>query len=44
MASPVEVKRIIRRKLRARPEREAHALNIYPLMDVMTILLVFMIS
>ncbi|MGE0790265.1 MAG: ExbD/TolR family protein [Sandaracinaceae bacterium] len=38
-----EVKRIIRKKLRRQPEHGHQELNIYPLMDVMTILLVFMI-
>ena len=42
-ATQVQVKQIIRRKLRRAPEHEEHGLNIYPLMDVMTILLVFMI-
>lgn len=42
-ASMVQVKQIIRRKLRRIPEHEDQSLNIYPLMDVMTILLVFMI-
>jgi len=37
------VKRIIRKKLRRQPAHEGTELNIYPLMDVMTILLVFMI-
>lgn len=38
-----QVKRIIRRKLRHQPTHQDTSLNIYPLMDVMTILLVFMI-
>jgi biopolymer transport protein ExbD len=42
-ASMGQVKRVIRKKLRRRPEHTAQELNIYPLMDVMTILLVFMI-
>lgn len=42
-ASMVQVKQIIRRKLRRIPPHEGTELNIYPLMDVMTILLVFMI-
>lgn len=42
-ASMSVVKGIIRRKLRSAPEHEDTSLNIYPLMDVMTILLVFMI-
>ena len=42
-ASMVQVKQIIRRRLRRAPEHTSQELNIYPLMDVMTILLVFMI-
>jgi biopolymer transport protein ExbD len=42
-ASMAQVKSIIRRKLRKQPEHAEQSLNIYPLMDVMTILLVFMI-
>ena len=42
-ASMSQVKRIIRKKLRAQPHGGHQELNIYPLMDVMTILLVFMI-
>lgn len=42
-ASQVQVKQLIRRKLRRAPEHTEQGLNIYPLMDVMTILLVFMI-
>lgn len=42
-ASMAHVKGLIRRKLRRMPEHEDQGLNIYPLMDVMTILLVFMI-
>ena len=42
-ASMAAVKRIIRRKLKRHPEHEAHGLNIYPMMDMMTILLVFMV-
>ncbi len=38
-----EVKRLIRRKLRKRAAEEHHGLNIYPMMDMMTILLVFMV-
>lgn len=38
-----DVKRIIRRKLAKREEEEEMGLNIYPMMDMMTILLVFMI-
>lgn len=42
-ASLADCKRIIRRKLRKREEQEEIGLNIYPMMDMMTILLVFMI-
>lgn len=42
-ASATQVKQLIRRKIRRQPEHEDQGLNIYPLMDVMTILLVFMI-
>lgn len=42
-ASQMHVKAIIRRKLKRQPEHVEQGLNIYPLMDVMTILLVFMI-
>lgn len=42
-ASMSQVKQLIRRKLRKIPPHEDVGLNIYPLMDVMTILLVFMI-
>ena len=38
-----DCKRIIRRKMRHREEQEEVGLNIYPMMDMMTILLVFMI-
>jgi biopolymer transport protein ExbD len=38
-----QVKALIRRKLRRTPPHEENSLNIYPMMDVMTILLVFMI-
>lgn len=38
-----QVKSIIRRKLRKRDEPSEEFLNIYPMMDMMTILLVFMI-
>lgn len=38
-----QVKALIRRKLRRQEPHEEQSLNIYPLMDVMTILLVFMI-
>ena len=42
-ATAAQVKRMIRRKLKAQAPHEDQSLNIYPLMDVMTILLVFMI-
>lgn len=42
-ATLADCKRIIRRKLRKREETEEVGLNIYPMMDMMTILLVFMI-
>jgi biopolymer transport protein ExbD len=42
-ASLADCKRIIRRKVRKREEQEEIGLNIYPMMDMMTILLVFMI-
>lgn len=42
-ATRAQVKAIIRKRLRRLPEHEDNTLNIYPLMDVMTILLVFMI-
>lgn len=37
------VKRIIRKKLAKQDHGEHHGLNIYPMMDMMTILLVFMV-
>lgn len=43
-ATVMEVKRLIRRKLRRQPPHEENFLNIYPMMDMMTILLVFMIQ
>ncbi len=42
-ATSGEVKRRIRRKLRKQQPEEHHGLNIYPMMDMMTILLVFMV-
>ena len=42
-ASLADCKRIIRRQLRKREEHEESGLNIYPMMDMMTILLVFLI-
>lgn len=42
-ANMSQVKALVRRKLRRVEEPEDQSLNIYPLMDVMTILLVFMI-
>ena len=41
--SMAQVKSIIRRKLRKQPEHEENFLNIYPMMDMMVILLVFLI-
>lgn len=38
-----QVKSLIRRKLRKHAEEEHQGLNIYPMMDMMTILLVFMV-
>lgn len=38
-----QVKALIRKKLRRIPPHEEQSLNIYPMMDVMTIILVFMI-
>jgi len=38
-----EVKRIVRSRLRRVPAHEEQSLNIYPMMDMMTILLVFMV-
>lgn len=42
-ASVTRIKQLIRRKIRRIPPHDEQTLNIYPLMDVMTILLVFMI-
>ena len=42
-ASMLQVKAIIRRKLRKQEEHGHNELNIYPMMDMMTILLVFLI-
>jgi biopolymer transport protein ExbD len=38
-----QVKQIIRRKIRRHPEQDETFLNIYPMMDMMVILLVFMV-
>jgi len=38
-----QVKSMARRRLRRTPEEEAQGLNIYPMIDMMTILLVFMV-
>ena len=38
------VNRIVRAKLRRRPEPEHFGLNIYPMMDMLTILLVYMMA
>lgn len=43
-ATGSELKRIIRRNLRKHPAEEEMTLNIYPMMDMMTILLVFLIQ
>lgn len=42
-ATAAQVKGIVRRKLRKIPPHEEQSLNIYPMMDMMTILLVFLI-
>lgn len=42
-ASLGQVKRIIKRKLAKQAEHEHQGINIYPMMDMMTILLVFMV-
>ena len=42
-ASMMKVKQTIRRKLRRQPEHEETFLNIYPMMDMMVILLVFLL-
>ena len=42
-ATAAQVKAIVRRKLRKIPAHEEQTLNIYPMMDMMTILLVFLI-
>ena len=42
-ASMSTVKRLIRRRIKKHPEQEGHGINIYPMMDMMTILLVFMV-
>ncbi|MEZ4288920.1 MAG: biopolymer transporter ExbD [Polyangiales bacterium] len=42
-ASMSYVKRLVRAKIRRRSEEEHHGINIYPMMDMMTILLVFMV-
>ncbi len=43
-ASMGQVKAIIRRKLRKQEPQEEQFLNIYPMMDMMTILLVFLVA
>lgn len=43
-ATAADVKRLVRRILRHQPAHEEYSLNIYPMMDMMTILLVFMIQ
>ncbi|MEO0322189.1 MAG: biopolymer transporter ExbD [Myxococcota bacterium] len=42
-ATAADVRRIIRKKKKRMPHPEHHGLNIYPMMDMMTILLVFMV-
>ena len=42
-ATMSQVKALVRRKLKKHPEHEEQSLNIYPMMDMMTILLVFLI-
>ena len=42
-ASMLQVKQLIRRKLRRQPEHEEQFLNIYPMMDMMVILVVFLL-
>lgn len=42
-ASMAHVKQVIRRTLRKTPPHEENFLNIYPMMDIMVILLVFMV-
>lgn len=42
-ATAAQVKGLVRRKLRKIPPHEEQSLNIYPMMDMMTILLVFLI-
>lgn len=44
MARTSDLKRIIRKRIRRRPEHEHQELNIYAMMDMMTILLVFLIQ
>jgi biopolymer transport protein ExbD len=44
MATASDVKRVIRRKIARREQPEEVGLNIYPMMDMMTILLVFLIQ
>jgi biopolymer transport protein ExbD len=44
VATPSQVKRIIRRRIAKHPVHEEMGLNIYPMMDMMTILLVFLIQ
>ena len=43
VASMSYVKRLVRKKLRRQPEHEEQFLNIYPMMDMMTILVVFLL-
>jgi biopolymer transport protein ExbD len=43
-ATTSQVKRIIRRRISKHPAHEENGLNLYPMMDMMTILLVFLIQ
>ena len=43
VATMAQLKAMIRRRKRRHPEHSSHGLNIYPMMDMMTILLVFMV-
>jgi biopolymer transport protein ExbD len=44
VATSTQVKRLIRRRIAKHPVHEEMGLNIYPMMDMMTILLVFLIQ
>lgn len=43
-ATPSQIKRLIRKRIAKHPVHEEMGLNIYPMMDMMTILLVFLIQ